>query len=77
MPLGEKLWEEKSKAVVRRIMDVSEKGVHAETTFTGEIQGFGRGFALDGEYFKRLPEEIVRLLPPGAARSPGSLPESC
>jgi hypothetical protein len=42
MPLGEKLWEETSKAIGRRINDVSEKGVHEEVSFHGEIRGFGR-----------------------------------
>jgi hypothetical protein len=42
MAIGQKLWEERSKAVGRRICDVSEKGVHEEVTFMGEIRGFGR-----------------------------------
>jgi hypothetical protein len=42
MAIGEKLWEEKSKAVGRRICDVNENGVHEEVTFVGEINGFGR-----------------------------------
>lgn len=42
MPIGEKLWEEKSKAIGRRINDVSERGVHEEVSFVGEIKGFGR-----------------------------------
>ena len=42
MPIGQKLWEEKSKAVGRRICDVSENGVHEEVTFVGELKGFGR-----------------------------------
>lgn len=42
MPIGPKLWEEKSKAIGRRINDVSERGVHEEVSFMGEIKGFGR-----------------------------------
>jgi hypothetical protein len=42
MPYGPKLWEETSTAVVRRILDVSEKGIHEEVSFRGQIRGFGR-----------------------------------
>lgn len=45
MPLGQKIWDEKSEAVGKRILDCSEKGIHVEISFSGEIKGRGR---LDG-----------------------------
>jgi hypothetical protein len=42
MPRGQLLWKEESRAVARRIKDVSEKGVSEEVQFVGQIKGFGR-----------------------------------
>jgi hypothetical protein len=42
MPRGQLLWEEESRAVGRRIKDVSENGVSEEVQFVGQIKGFGR-----------------------------------
>src|SRR5436189_1746267 len=42
MPIGEKLWEETSKASGRRIRDCSEKGVSEEVSFAGQCRFSGR-----------------------------------
>jgi hypothetical protein len=65
MPLGEKLWEETSKSVGRRILDCGDKGVHAETSFIGHIKGFGRLAGIDGkimgtdDYWEKLNGDIT------------------
>jgi hypothetical protein len=65
MAIGEKLWEEKSKAVGRRICDVTENGVHEEVTFVGEITGFGRLKGIKGRsvgtdnYWEKITGENV------------------
>jgi hypothetical protein len=65
MPIGEKLWEEISKAASRRIHDVSERGVHEEVSFVGEITGFGRLKGMKGRivgtdnYWEKITEENV------------------
>jgi hypothetical protein len=65
LPLGPKLWEEKTKAVGRRILDVSEKGVHEELSFVGEITGFGRMEGLKGrvvgtdDYWEKLTPSVI------------------
>jgi hypothetical protein len=65
MPIGDKLWEETSKAVGRRINDVSEKGVHEEVSFVGEITGFGRLKGMKGRivgtdnYWEKITGENV------------------
>lgn len=65
MPLGEKLWEEKSKAVGRRIKDVSEKGVSEEVSFVGSIKGFGRLEGMEArvigtdDYWEKLTEGVI------------------
>src|SRR5262249_38132154 len=65
MPFGEKLWEEISKAASRRIHDVSERGVHEEVSFVGEITGLGRLKGLKGRivgtdnYWEKITEENV------------------
>jgi hypothetical protein len=40
--LGEKQWEEKSKAVGMSVKSIGPEGVRFEHTFTGTIKGFGR-----------------------------------
>ena len=65
MPLGDKLWEEKSKAVGRKIADVSERGIHEELSYVGEITGYGRMKGLTGrvvgtdDYWEKLSEDII------------------
>jgi hypothetical protein len=65
MPIGEKLWEETSKAVGRRFNDVSERGVHEEVSFVGEVKGFGRLRGIKGRtsgtdnYWEKLSGESV------------------
>jgi hypothetical protein len=65
MPLGKKLWEEKSKAVGRRIIDCSEKGIHAEVSFVGQIKGFGRLAGIEGkivgtdDYWEKLTGDVI------------------
>ena len=65
MPIGDKLWEETSKAVGRRINDVSERGVHEEVSFVGEITGFGRLKGMKGRivgtdnYWEKITGENV------------------
>lgn len=49
MPLGQKLWDETSKAVGKRILDCSDKGIHAEVSFVGQIKGCGRLAGIDGK----------------------------
>lgn len=65
MPFGDKLWEETSKAAGRRILDVSDRGVHEEVSFIGEITGFGRLKGMTGRivgtdnYWERITGENV------------------
>jgi len=65
MPLGEKLWEEKSKAVGRRFLDVAEKAVHEEVSFVGEIKGFGKLKGVEGrvsgtdDYWEKLTGDVI------------------
>jgi hypothetical protein len=65
MAIGQKLWEEVSKAVGRRICDVSECGVHEEVTFVGQITGFGRLQGISGRtvgtdnYWEKITGENV------------------
>jgi hypothetical protein len=40
--LGEKLWEEKGKAIGMAIKSIGPEGVHMEETFTSTVKGFGR-----------------------------------
>lgn len=48
MPFGPMLWQENSSAVGRRITDVSEKGIHEEVSFRGQIKGCGRLQGVEG-----------------------------
>jgi hypothetical protein len=41
--LGEKLWEEKGKAVGMSVKSIGPEGVHMEETFATVVKGFGRG----------------------------------
>jgi hypothetical protein len=65
MPIGDKLWEETSKAVGRRINDVSERGIHEEISFAGQITGFGRLKGMKGRivgtdnYWEKITGENV------------------
>jgi hypothetical protein len=65
MPLGEKLWEETSKAVGKKIMDVSEKGIQEEVNFVSDIRGFGRLQGMEGkivgtdEHTGKLREGVI------------------
>jgi len=69
MPIGQKLWEETTKAVVRKVLDCRGNGVsaeiHAETTFVGHIKGLGRLDGIDGEimgtddYWEKLNGDIT------------------
>jgi hypothetical protein len=47
MPIGEKLWEETSRAGGIRIT-ASEKGIQEDITFAGEVRGFGRLQGIQG-----------------------------
>ena len=62
MPRGEKIWEEKSRSVGRRIKDISEKGILMEADFVGQIQGFGR---LEGEEIKVIGSDEYLEKPTG------------
>lgn len=42
MPIGEKLWEETSKATGRRIGDCTDQGVAEEVSFAGQCRFSGR-----------------------------------
>src|SRR6266536_2653490 len=74
MPLGDKLWEETSKAVGRRILEVSDQGVHEEVSFVGEIKGFGRLNGARGrivgtdDYVEKLTEDIISGTAAGVLR---------
>jgi hypothetical protein len=46
--LGEKLWEEKGKAIGMSIKSIGPEGVRMEMTFTSATKGFGRDTGLDG-----------------------------
>ena len=65
MGIGQKLWEETSRAVGRRICDVSEQGVHEEISFVGQLTGFGRWHGTTGRivgtdnYRMKIKEENV------------------
>lgn len=65
MPIGAKLWEGTSKAVGRRINDVSDRGVHEEVSFVGQIKGFGRLKGMQGRivgtdnYWEKISGENV------------------
>jgi hypothetical protein len=65
MPLGEKLWEETSKATGIRYLDASEKGLHCEVSFAGEIRGSGRMEGIQGRlvgtdnFWENLSEEGI------------------
>jgi hypothetical protein len=65
MSLGKKLWEVKSRRAGKRILDCSEKGIHVEANFVGEIKGHGRLAGIDGkivgtdDYWEKLTGEIV------------------
>jgi hypothetical protein len=41
--LGEKLWEEKGKAIGMSVKSIGPEGVHMEETFASEVKGLGRG----------------------------------
>jgi hypothetical protein len=65
VPLGEKLWEEKSRSLGTRITDVSERGIQEEVSFSGEVRGFGRLEGITGrivgtdEHSGRLSEGVI------------------
>jgi hypothetical protein len=65
MPAGQKLWEETTKAVGKRFLDCSDKGVHAEVSFVGQIKGHGRLAGIDGkivgtdDYWEKLTGEVI------------------
>ena len=40
--LGEKLWEEKGKAIGVSVKSIDSEGVHMEETFASELKGIGR-----------------------------------
>jgi len=65
MPLGEKLWEEKSKSVGTRIVEISEKGIREQVSFVGEIRGLGKLAGKEGktvgtnEHLRKLTEGVI------------------
>lgn len=64
MPLGQKLWDETSKAVSKRFLDCSDRGIHAEISFVGEVKGCGRLAGIQGrivgtdDFWERLTGEV-------------------
>lgn len=65
MPLGQKLWEEKSEAVGKRFLDCSDKGIHVEVSFVGQLTGHGRLDGINGrimgtdDFWEKLTGESI------------------
>jgi hypothetical protein len=65
MPLGQKIWEQRSRAVGRRILDVTERGIHEEVSWVGEVSGFGLIEGVEGRivgtdnYIEKTTGEII------------------